>query len=722
MDIAQYISLFFYRIRYWLLWGSLLVTILVIYATQYLPFSYTVDSNIYAGVSTSVSLNGTTMSGSVIIGTFENLINLAQSRGLHKKVSLRLLANAYTYGEEWHDNRYIQAKHYRQLLDITPKEVLNLADRKDVNKTLANLTAYQKEDPNNFVYAIFNRPGPFYSAEALEEIEAKRIGSSDILNISYTSADPGITQQTVEIVIDELQDAYEILRFKSTRDVIAYFEEQVRLAQIRLNGEEDKLLHYCIDHKVINYYEQSEALANVRYAVDDRYEDAMRTYAAAISTRKMLDDKMDVRAEIIRNNTNLLRELDHISQLNQKITEREIFVSDSLDIYSEQLKKDRVELKKAEENVSNIADNLNEFNFSKEGVGINDMVIEWLAALVNEAKASAELKVLEDRRRDVFRQFADMSPVGTMVNRMERSIGIAEDNYRNQINGLADAHLQLKNLEMNTSNLQITSPPEYPLTDNGRRRMLYVMLAFFGSLFFITFYFLLIELLDRTLRDPLRSKRLTGLPVIAAFNGVSNLKYRGFLKACNRMAAAYCCRRLNQYITPSRPTVINLLSMEHGEGKSYLTRYFTNHWAEEGLTVRVVEAGLDFLYEDNPAYINAQKLNDFWQLNEAEARPDIILVEYPPLHDATVPVAALKEGDVNLLVANASRLWRISDSNTIRPIKEALGEVPMFLYLNNADREVVESFTGELPPHTHVHTFFSRLAQLGLTAKKAAVR
>ena len=44
------------------------------------------------------------------------------------------------------------------------------------------------------------------------------------------------------------------------------------------------------------------------------------------------------------------------------------------------------------------------------------------------------------------------------------------------------------------------------------------------------------------------------------------------------------------------------------------------------------------------------------------------------------------------------------------------------LYLNNADREVVETFTGELPPRTYVHNYFSRLFQLGLTSKKAAVR
>ena len=51
MDIVQFIAQFFYRIRYWLLWGGFIVTVLVAYFTQFLPFSYTVNSNIYAGGS-----------------------------------------------------------------------------------------------------------------------------------------------------------------------------------------------------------------------------------------------------------------------------------------------------------------------------------------------------------------------------------------------------------------------------------------------------------------------------------------------------------------------------------------------------------------------------------------------------------------------------------------------------------------------------------------------
>lgn len=134
---------------------------------------------------------------------------------------------------------------------------------------------------------------------------------------------------------------------------------------------------------------------------------------------------------------------------------------------------------------------------------------------------------------------------------------------------------------MSTSNLQIITPPEYPLTDNGRKRLLYIIAAFVGSVIFIIGFSLLVELIDRTLRDADRSRRLTGLPVIAAFNGISNLKFRGFLKACNRRAAAYVCQQLNQYLKPGQSIVINLLSMEEREGKSFLARYFADYWKQK---------------------------------------------------------------------------------------------------------------------------------------------
>ncbi|EKU92427.1 GumC family protein [Bacteroides oleiciplenus] len=721
MDILLFISQFLYRIRYWLLWGTLFVTGLVIYFTQFLPYSYTVKSSLYAGITSSTSLDGAAVNFSVVAATFDNLVNIAKSRGTLEKVSLRLLASSYTHGEEWKDNQYIQAKHYRQLLQITPKEVMELIDRKDESKTLANLTAYKKNDHNNFIYSVFNRTIAFYSMVALDRVELKRIGNSDILDISYTSADPGLTQLTVAFLIEELINAYEILRFKSTNDVIAYFEEQVRLAKVRLSEEEDNLMHYNVQERIINYGEETKALAATRYQVDDRLEAAKRVYEGAVALRKMLDEKMDVRAQIIRNNTNLLQELDKVSNLNQSIMEKEIFISDNSKSKSGELQKEKTELRQAEDRISSISDNLNEFAFTKEGVGIENMVNEWLIALINEARAQAEMKVLESRQQDIFDQYSHMSPVGTQVNRKERAIDIAEDNYRTQLSGLASANLRLKNIEMSTSNLQTVAPPSYPLTDNGRNRLMYILAAFFGSMIFIILYFLLIEVLDHTLRDPYRSKRLSGLPVIAAFNGISNLKYRGFLKACNRLAAAYCCNRLNKYMKVGEPTVINLLSINSREGKSFLAKYFIRHWESEGLRVRLVTHDYDF-ESNGKQYVQAQQLSDFWMLNEAEKTPDIILVEYPSIKDSSIPLPVLQKADVNLLIANACRLWRDSDNTTLAPFKEALTDTPFMLYLNNADRDVVESFTGELPPKMPIHSFISRLAQLGLTSQKNEVK
>ena len=83
---------------------------------------------------------------------------------------------------------------------------------------------------------------------------------------------------------------------------------------------------------------------------------------------------MDIRAKIIRTNTNLLQELEKVSNLNQSIMEHEIFTTEKSQQSSEKLLKEKENLKKAEEKISHLSDNLNEYSFSKEGVGIKNMV------------------------------------------------------------------------------------------------------------------------------------------------------------------------------------------------------------------------------------------------------------------------------------------------------------------------------------------------------------
>lgn len=218
---------------------------------------------------------------------------------------------------------------------------------------------------------------PFLQFQGLEQIIIRRLGNSDLIDINYTCSDPGIAQNTIAILEEELTEAYEILRFSSTRNVIAYFEEQVKKAKSALTKEEDDLMRYNVQEEVINYGEQTKALAITKYEVDDRYELARRQYESARSLLDMLEKKMDVRARLIRTNTDLLQELDKVSKLNEKITEQEIFTADTQHSTNEELTRSKRELKQAEDNISHLSDNINEYAFSKEGVGIQNMVNEW---------------------------------------------------------------------------------------------------------------------------------------------------------------------------------------------------------------------------------------------------------------------------------------------------------------------------------------------------------
>ena len=82
----------------------------------------------------------------------------------------------------------------------------------------------------------------------------------------------------------------------------------------------------------------------------------------------------------------------------------------------------------------------------------------------------------------------------------------------------------------------------------------------------------------------------------------------------------------------------------------------------------------------------------------------------------TVSKALLQEASVNIVVARANQVWKDTDQILFDKVREQAGETPVMLYLNMARREVVESFTGMLPPYTPLRKRLFRFYQFGLTS------
>ena len=719
MDITLYISRFIYRIRHQLVFGTLIITALVAYFSQFLEKKYTVTTSIYTGITSNTGLDDETRPDwQAVNNTYDNLVNLTKSRGTLENVSLKLLALNLMHGDPEIDNLYITANNYKKLIASVPEEILLLVDTTSLDKTVNLFKEYKYSDSRNYLHELFNGSSAFYSYNALSSIIIRRQGNSDLIEIAYTSTDPGITWNTVKLVSEELKYSYNNLRYQTANDIVKYYEEELKKLRVQLNKQENELTDYNVKNSVINYIEQTKAIAHSFADFENRYEETRRNYESSSSIIKNLEQYMDIRTKLVKSNEEFINTLAEVSRISGKITEIETFTSDEMLSKDQELVKYREELRDAEKKIGLITNNINSYKESKEGLAIEGLVQEWLNQTLIQAKAQADLKVLNERKNDFADQYKNYSPIGTRINQQEREIHVTEQSYLEVLHALNMAKMKQKNLQLTSSNLNTISDASYPLFSDKGKRFLLVVAAFIGSIIFIIGLNLVIELLDRTLRDAERARRLTGMNILGAFTGRnSQLKYRGFVKTCNRISAAYACNRLTPYIKKGDTLCINILSLEEKEGKTFISRYFQESWEELGFNVKYLRVGQDIPID--ASLFMAQHIDKHIQL---ESRPDILIVEYPSIQQYGVPSHLLGSSQVNLLVANACRVWKNSDTELVKYLRDITEGTALYLYLNNATREAVEDFTGQLPPQTSMRSFANRMMYMGLTATNTAVK
>lgn len=719
MDITLYISRFIYRIRHQLVFGTLIITALVAYFSQFLEKKYTVTTSIYTGITSNTGLNDETRPDwQAVNNTYDNLVNLTKSRGTLENVSLKLLALNLMHGDPEIDNLYITANNYKKLIASVPEEILHLVDTASLDKTVNLFKEYKYSDSRNYLHELFNGSSAFYSYNALSSIIIRRQGNSDLIEIAYTSTDPGITWNTVKLVSEELKYSYNNLRYQTANDIVKYYEEELKKLRVQLNKQENELTDYNVKNSVINYIEQTKAIAHSFADFENRYEETRRNYESSSSIIKNLEQYMDIRTKLVKSNEEFINTLAEVSRISGKITEIETFTSDEMLSKDQELVKYREELRDAEKKIGLITNNINSYKESKEGLAIEGLVQEWLNQTLIQAKAQADLKVLNERKNDFADQYKNYSPIGTRINQQEREIHVTEQSYLEVLHALNMAKMKQKNLQLTSSNLNTISDASYPLFSDKGKRFLLVIAAFIGSIIFIIGLNLVIELLDRTLRDAERARRLTGMNILGAFTGRnSQLKYRGFVKTCNRISAAYACNRLTPYIKKGDTLCINILSLEEKEGKTFISRYFQESWEELGFNVKYLRVGQDIPID--ASLFMAEHIDKHIQL---ESRPDILIVEYPSIQQYGVPSHLLGSSQVNLLVANACRVWKNSDTELVKYLRDITEGTALYLYLNNATREAVEDFTGQLPPQTSMRSFANRMMYMGLTATNTAVQ
>ena len=718
MDIFRYIVRFLYKIRWYLIILPLISLIVAWFMTRNLERIYDANTTIYTGMITGYNIEG----GSGIAGgnaqtNLKNLILLIGTDNTIHEVSLRLFARCMMYGNPHKDNNYISAEHFRQLNATVPPDVKALINHNSEEATFANLKAYEKPSQDNYIFGILNGHQYFGINNITAHLKTLQLEGSDIIDIAYSANDPGICYNTLDILNKVFANQYQQLRYGETNNVIRYFEREVARLYKILSGAENDLIRYNMKNRIINYAEQTKQLT-VLEMQQQQAENQLRMNQ--LTTKALIDylkRQLGDRAKVLESNREFTTEVRDISRLQSRIANLRLMNSETGSVNSEaqiELAKAEKQLRESTAKVRDLTRTIEKNTYNTDtGIKAASLIDKWLEQVLLFEQTQAEIKAQDIMKESLEKQYQKYSPIGATLQRKDRHITFIEGNYMEMLRALNAARLRQKNLQMSTATLRVLNPPMFPLSAQSTNRMMYLLGAFMLTFVFTALYFFIIELLDRTLRDRMRSERITQIPVMGCFPKESTLRYRRFNKTISDMALRQLSKALLPHFKEGQQNVLNLLSTDAANGKSYLAQELENYWVSIGLQVRRLTYDEDFLAEDS-RYIMAKDVKDLCP----DIQPnEIAIIEYPNLDDNSISSALLNMGTINLMVTRANRTWKDVDQKALKELQSRLTDQnTLFMYLTEANRYAVEEFVGQLPPYTTFNNFVYRMSQLGLTA------
>lgn len=718
MDIFRYIVRFLYKIRWYLAILPLIATIVAWFATRNLERIYDAKTTIYTGMITGYNIEGGTgTAGGNQQTNITNLMLIIQTDNTIHEVALRLFARCMMYGNKNKDNNFITAEHFRQLDASVPAEVKALINHNSEQETYRNLKAYEKPTQDNFLFGLLNYHQYFGIANITSRLKVLQLEWSDIIDISYSANDPGVCYNTIDILNEVFARQYRDLRYGETLNVIKFFEKEVaRLYKVLTEAEND-LIKYNVKHRIINYEEQTKVLSGMEGEQQVKDNQLRMNIATTEALIAYLKRQLGDRAKIIESNQNYTLLVRDITRLQSRIANLKLMSSENGGANNEaqiELAKAERQLNETTKKVKELSHSLEASNYSTDtGVKSTELIDKWLEQVLLLEQTKAELGAQDIMKENINSQFLFFSPIGATLDRKDRHIGFIEANYLAMLNALNAARLRQRNLQMSTAVLRILNPPVFPLSAQPTNRMMTLIGAFALTFVMTALYFFIIELLDRTLRDRMRSEQITKIPVMGCFPKESTLRYRRFNKTISDMALRQLSKTLLPHFKEGQQNVLNLLSTDAANGKSYLAQELENYWLSLGLQIRRLTYDEDFLAEDS-RYLLAKDIKDICP----DIMPnEIAIVEYPNLDDNTISTSLLNMGTINLIVTRANRTWKDVDQKALKDIESRLeNKNTLYMYLTEANRYAVEEFVGQLPPYTRFNNFVYRLSQLGLTA------
>ncbi|MDX2303880.1 MAG: hypothetical protein NW226_13825 [Microscillaceae bacterium] len=668
--------------------------------TKGMPDKYASETMIYTGVVSGFNLESTgmrTLDRTLVSSSFDNLMITIQAKATLKGVATRLLAQGLILPKP--DSVHIGPRGFKYLREAVSEEV-----RKQVvvpnsfEGTLQKIEEAIEKEATHPLNRIIQGGGPYYSLKALSGAAPSRVLGSDMVKISYSSDDPGICVNTLQFLLEVFIKKYRYLKSSETDNVVGFFEKKLQDAQSKLTDSELRMKAFREDGKILNYYEQTKALANKKEDLSDEQSRATGELEASRAIIRELENKLGIDKNFLSKNEEILKRKQKLSEVNTSIALKEInSQANGQDL--EQLKKESRKLKSSLE--QDIVTHYN-FTHSTEGLPIQQLLSEWLDNIILIETNKAKEKAITNRLGEIEDLYDQFAPLGSGLTRLEREIGVNEQEYIQMIHDLNLALLRQQNIEI-SSNISVVDAPN--LQSLGNQRILLVIVSFMVGFITITGSVLAIELIDVTLKTPDRAVRFTKYALAGVFP-LYNKKYRKINHYIRipLLNLALSKIQVNEahLENPARPIEIITFSVQEQEGKSLIGSKIAQGLHEADFKVlHLLPAGSESQFsnyqhfEVNQELLHVESIHNIIREEFDNTPYDYVVIELPALKKGLIPVKLFQNAHILLLTLRANRTWGNVDKYIMKNFIQEIGREPLLL-LNGVKPIHLDSILGDV--------------------------
>ena len=429
---------------------------------------------------------------------------------------------------------------------------------------LRNFSPLSTSDPEyNLARKFLTAHGYSYS-DVRHSMTISRVQNTDFVQVDFLSDNPQVSALAANAYCEEFIRYYKSVKSERTGESVDFLKNLMDEKKAALDQKVDMQKNFKANNSVIDVQTEGSAkLGQIQDLERVRDETRSKVQKLELTIQRLNEDIRNAGKGVATVNNQMIIELrERIARLNERyITggSSNHAQLDSLNKLREQL---RVQMDAANRQT----------NPSTPAVSISDLQSKLKDAEIDLKVERSNLSSVENKIAGLKYTVSGFANKEAALDAIQKEVDLASQEYLDAVNKYNEAQ---NRLIASTTLRQVlaAAPAAYP---ESSKRYLIIGLAGFSSLALCLFAIIGLELIDVSIRNPDKFKRLVGLPLVGMLNKVDskNFNIRTFFNqpTSNEEVEMFksLLRKLRHEIETANGKVILFTSPKKKDGKTFV--------------------------------------------------------------------------------------------------------------------------------------------------------